>query len=121
MGRVPAANIRIKRIYEPPAPTDGRRLLVDRLWPRGVSKQAAAVDDWLKDIAPSAELRTWFAHDPARWEGFQKRYADELRARPQALAELRRLARERPVTLLYGAHDSVHNNAAALRRILLGR
>jgi uncharacterized protein YeaO (DUF488 family) len=119
--RIPASRIRVKRAYEPPARGDGRRLLVDRLWPRGVRKDAAALDDWLKDVAPSSSLRAWFDHDPARWREFARRYGEELRKQRPLLKKLRQLARETPITLVYGARDESRNNAVALRRILLGR
>ena len=108
---------RIKRAYDPPAPVDGLRVLVDRLWPRGLSKEAARIDEWLKDIAPSAELRRWFGHDPARWAEFKARYREELKT-PERSAALERLreAGWRPgsVTLLFAARDVTHNHAAAL-------
>ena len=113
--------IRIKRAYAPPAPEDGTRVLVDRLWPRGLSKDAAAVDLWLKEVAPSKELRQWFGHDPARWTAFSSRYRAELKApeRAAALERLRALAREKGrVTLLYGAREETYNHAALLRRLL---
>lgn len=110
----------IKRIYLPPAADDGQRVLVDRLWPRGVSKREAAVDVWLKDVAPSAALRKWFGHDPARWEEFRKRYLAEL-ADNDALAQLRALAEAGPMTLLYGAHDEAHNQARVLLELLEGK
>jgi uncharacterized protein YeaO (DUF488 family) len=103
--RVPAANVKLKRAYEPLSAEDGTRILVDRLWPRGVSKEKAALDRWMKEIAPSTELRKWFAHDPKRWEEFRRRYAEEMREHPDLLAELR----------------SVHNEAVVLRDVLLGR
>jgi uncharacterized protein YeaO (DUF488 family) len=118
---IPASRIRVKRAYDPPARADGRRLLVDRLWPRGVRKNAAALDDWLRDVAPSSALRAWFDHDPTRWDEFRRRYAEELRKQRPLLQQLRRLARQAPITLVYGARDESHNNAVALRRILLGR
>ncbi|MGH1571050.1 DUF488 domain-containing protein [Methylobacterium sp. P31] len=118
---IPAANIKLKRAYEPAEPDDGARILVDRLWPRGVSKRDAALDKWMKDVAPSAELRTWFGHDPARWDEFQQRYRDELDHRPELLSSLRSLARHGPVTLVYSAHDETHNDAVVLRNVLLGR
>jgi uncharacterized protein YeaO (DUF488 family) len=108
----------IKRVYDPPGPADGRRVLVDRLWPRGLKKQAAQIDLWLKTVAPSTELRRWFGHDPARWPEFRKRYRAELADNP-ALEELRRLARQGRVTLLYAARDPNHNNAVVLRELLL--
>ena len=111
----------IKRAYAPPLPKDGFRVLVDRLWPRGLSKDAAAVDLWLKDIAPSKELRQWFGHDPARWKSFTTKYRKELKTpeRAAALAHLRALGRERgTVTLLYGAREETYNHAALLRGLL---
>ena len=111
--------IRLKRAYEPPADSDGARVLVDRLWPRGVSKAEAKLDLWLKEIAPSTELRKWFGHDPARWSEFQRRYRGELKQRPDEIAELQRLAERGPVTLIYSAHDERHNDAVVLRDFLL--
>jgi uncharacterized protein YeaO (DUF488 family) len=119
--RIPAGNIRLKRAYEPPAPDDGTRILVDRLWPRGVRKADAAVDLWLKDLAPSTALRQWFGHDPARWPEFRERYAEEVSHHPELLAQLRELAREDPITLVYSAHDEAHNDAVVLRGLVLGR
>jgi uncharacterized protein YeaO (DUF488 family) len=110
--------VRIKRIYQEAEPADGRRILVDRLWPRGVSKERARVDWWLKEIAPSNELRRWFAHDPSRWEEFQTRYRGELEAVRPLLDELRALAAQETVTLLYAARDEVHNNAVLLKKLL---
>ena len=118
--RIKADNVKLKRAYEPPAPADGTRVLVDRLWPRGVSKDDAAVDLWLKDLAPSTELRKWFGHDPARWVDFQDRYVKELHQHSEALEQLRDLARQGPVTLVYSAHDEEHNDAVVLRKLLLG-
>ena len=112
---------RIKRAYAPPLPEDGTRVLVDRLWPRGLSKDAAAVDLWLKDIAPSKELRQWFGHDPARWEAFTTKYLKELKAseRAAALAQLRALERDQgTVTLLFGAREETYNHAALLHGLL---
>jgi uncharacterized protein YeaO (DUF488 family) len=119
--KVPPANIKLKRAYDPPSKDDGTRILVDRLWPRGISKQKAALDRWMKEIAPSTELRKWFAHDPKRWTEFRRRYAGELREHSDLIAELRSLARERTVTLVYAAHDETHNDAVVLRDVLLGR
>ena len=118
---IPAANVRLKRAYEPPHADDGKRILVDRLWPRGVTKAAASIDRWMKDLAPSAELRRWFGHDLARWDDFRRRYAEETRARPELLEELRALARKSVVTLVYAARDEAHNDAVVLRDVLLGR
>ncbi|MFA5488110.1 MAG: DUF488 domain-containing protein [Candidimonas sp.] len=117
----PASHLRLKRIYEPADPDDGARILVDRLWPRGISKAKAALDDWMKDIAPSAELRQWFGHDPQRWPQFQQRYEAELREHAEALDRIRNLAKTKTVTLLYGARDEEHNDAVVLRNVLLGR
>lgn len=108
----------VKRVYDPRARGDGIRILVDRLWPRGLSKQAAAVDEWLRELAPSNALRRWFGHDPARWDEFRRRYADELKGQPQAIGRLRRLGARRRVTLLFGAKDMEHNNAVALQAYL---
>lgn len=116
---IPVAHLRLKRAYEPAAPEDGMRILVDRLWPRGVSKAKAAIDDWIKEVAPTSELRKWFGHDPARWAEFQRRYRDELRERSEDLDRIRELAGARVVTLVYGAHDEQHNNAVVLRDELL--
>jgi uncharacterized protein YeaO (DUF488 family) len=118
---IKAAGVKLKRAYEPPAASDGQRILIDRLWPRGVSKAKAAIDRWLKEIAPSTELRKWFGHDPARWQEFRKRYAAEIRGHPEPLDELRRLVREGPLTLVYSARDETHNDAVVLRELLLGR
>ncbi|MBP6707712.1 MAG: DUF488 domain-containing protein [Candidatus Accumulibacter sp.] len=118
--RITADNVKLKRVYEPPAPADGTRVLVDRLWPRGVSKDDAAVELWLKDLAPSTELRKWFGHEPARWAEFQDRYAKELHQHPEALEQLRDMARQGAVTLVYSARDEEHNNAVVLCQLLLG-
>jgi uncharacterized protein YeaO (DUF488 family) len=119
--RIKAADVRLKRAYDPPQRNDGRRILVDRLWPRGVSKRDVAIDEWLKDLAPTTELRTWFGHDPDRWDEFRRRYAEEIHGHPELLAHLRKLAREGPVTLVYSARDELHNDAIVLRDVLLGR
>jgi uncharacterized protein YeaO (DUF488 family) len=118
---VRAANVKLKRAYEPPATDDGLRILVDRLWPRGVSKGEAHLDQWAKQLAPSRALRTWFGHDPRRWDEFRRRYRDELRVHAADLSELRRLARNGPVTLVYSARDEMHNDAVVLRSAILGR
>lgn len=112
--------IQVKRAYDPPAPEDGYRVLVDRLWPRGLSKDRAAVDEWLREVAPSTDFRRWFAHDPARWAEFRRRYSAELAAPAagEAVARLRALAARGEITLLYAATDEVHNNAVALRQYL---
>ncbi|HXF08964.1 MAG TPA: DUF488 domain-containing protein [Candidatus Acidoferrales bacterium] len=111
-------DIRIKRVYEPPRSGDGARVLVDRLWPRGLRKEAAALTVWHKDVAPSPTLRRWFGHDPARWQAFRARYRAELDANAEALAPLRELARAGPLTLLYGARDDVHNHTVVLAEYL---
>ncbi len=116
-----ARDIRLKRAYQPAAADDGARILVDRLWPRGLKKFDAAIDRWLKDIAPSTALRQWFAHDPARWLEFRRRYAAEIRRHPDQLAELRAIARKGPVTLIFSARDELRNDAVVLRNVLLGR
>jgi uncharacterized protein YeaO (DUF488 family) len=121
MSAVKAANIKLKRAYARPSADDGVRILIDRLWPRGVRKSDAAIDQWAKDIAPSTALRQWFGHDPARWEEFRQRYAAEVRQHPEQLAQLRALARQGPVTIVYSAHDELHNDAVVLRDLLLGR
>lgn len=110
--------IRTKRVYEEPNPDDGTRVLVDRLWPRGVSKEAAALDEWLKDVAPSDELREWFDHDPDRWDEFVSRYHAELSDREEEIERLRSVAEEDTLTLLYAASDTEHNNAVALKQFL---
>jgi len=115
-----AFDLAVKRIYELPAPDDGQRVLVDRIWPRGVSKQDAALTLWLKEIAPSDDLRAWFGHEPERWAEFQKRYRAELGGNEEAVAQLRALLVKGKVTLLYGAHDETHNNAVALAGYLRG-
>lgn len=119
--KIAAASVKLKRAYEPPARGDGTRILIDRLWPRGVSKANAAIDEWIKELAPSTRLRKWFGHDPARWKEFRSRYAAEVQEHPEQLRRLRNLARKKPITLVYSAHDEIHNDAVALRDFLLGR
>lgn len=114
-------DIRLKRAYDPAAADDGVRVLVDRLWPRGLRKADVAADLWLKDAAPSATLREWFGHDPARWDGFRERYRAELAARPGVIAQLLALARHGRLTLVYGARDEAHNQAVVLRSVLVPR
>ncbi len=106
--------VRIRRVYDDAAESDGTRVLVDRIWPRGLTKERAAVDVWLKEGAPSTELRKWFGHDPARWKEFEARYRIELDRNTDAIAQLRELFAAGPVTLLYGARDESHNDAVAL-------
>ena len=110
--------VRLKRAYEPPAASDGYRVLVDRLWPRGVRREAARLDEWARELAPSAELRRWFGHDPERFEEFRRRYTDELAGQEEKLRELRRRAREGALTLVYSARDVEHNDAVVLAEIL---
>lgn len=114
-----------KRIYEEPAPADGRRVLVDRLWPRGLSKERAAIELWARDVAPSNELRRWYGHEPARWNEFRRRYSAELDARPEAVGELRdyldRVGDDETVTLLFSSKEERLNNATALADYLSGR
>lgn len=112
------SNIRLKRAYLPPAPEDGLRVLVDRLWPRGISKSDAKIDRWMKELAPSSELRRWFGHDPSRWDEFRRRYEAELSQRADLLDELRELAQNGPLTLVFGARDELHNQAVVLRDLL---
>lgn len=110
--------VRIKRVYDEPAAGDGKRILVDRLWPRGIAREKARIDEWLKEIAPSDELRKWFGHDPARWDEFRERYRQELEAKAEILDHLRSMAKKGTVTLLFAARDEEHNNAVALREML---
>lgn len=111
-------SIAVKRVYEPPAKSDGYRVLVDRLWPRGLKKDDVPLALWAKELAPSIALRQWFGHDPARWEGFRQRYAGELDKRAEHWRPLAEHAAKHPVTLLYGARDEEHNNAVVLKSYL---
>jgi uncharacterized protein YeaO (DUF488 family) len=111
-------DVRLKRAYDPAEPRDGYRVLVDRLWPRGVSKERAHLDEWARELAPSAELRTWFGHDPDRFAAFERRYRAELAAHDEKLDELRRRAREGTLTLVYGARDEEHNDAVVLAELV---
>jgi uncharacterized protein YeaO (DUF488 family) len=111
-------DIRLKRAYEPAVRSDGYRVLVDRLWPRGITREDVHVDEWARELAPSAELRRWFGHDPARFEEFRRRYTEELAGQEGKLRELRRRAREGRLTLVYAARDSEHNDAVVLGEIL---
>jgi len=115
--------VKIKRVYDEPERGDGERILVDRLWPRGLSKRAAAVDQWTKELGPSDELRKWFGHDPARWREFRRRYLSELRGQRVTLAALARKGKREAVTLLFAARDTEHNNAVVLKEAIgrLGR
>ena len=116
---IPATHVRLKRAYESAAPEDGVRVLIDRLWQRGLRKADAAVARWMKDIAPSTELRRWFGHDPERWAEFRRRYVRELQQHAAAIDELRELAQHHTVTLVFSARDEEHNDAVALRDVLL--
>lgn len=111
-------NIQIKRVYEKPDAQDGFRILVDRLWPRGLTKEKAAADLWLKDIAPSTELRKWFNHDPEKWKEFQKKYQQQLKENKDAVSVLKEQLKKGPVTLLYGAKDQEHNEARVIKEFV---
>lgn len=111
-------SIRIKRAYDPAEEDDGFRVLVDRVWPRGIAKDALKADEWVKEIAPSTALRKWFGHDPAKWDGFRERYFRELDSREELVARLRHKAKEGDVTLVFAAKDPQHNNAVALKEYL---
>jgi uncharacterized protein YeaO (DUF488 family) len=113
-----ALDVRVKRVYDPPESGDGHRVLIDHVWPRGVSRERAKLDRWARELAPSDELRTWFHHDPERFDEFRRRYRDELADRPARLEELRRRAAGGPVTVLYAARDREHNNAVVLADLL---
>jgi uncharacterized protein YeaO (DUF488 family) len=118
--KVPAKNVKLKRVYDEPAAADGVRILVDRLWPRGVKKQTAAIDLWVKDLAPSTELRKWFGHETARWTEFERRYAVEVRQHVDLLDVIRKLAQRGIVTLIYAARDQEHNEAVIIRDMVVG-
>lgn len=111
-------DVRLKRVYEPANRSDGYRILIDRLWPRGVSRERAALDAWEPELAPSVELRTWFGHDPSRFEEFRRRYADEVRWQRPRLTELRRRARDGTLTLVFSARDTEHNDAVVLAEVV---
>lgn len=119
--RISADRIRLKRAYDAPAADDGTRILIDRLWPRGVKKDDAAIDEWMKDIAPSTELRKWFGHDPGRWDEFRRRYQREIRQHGDQFDRLRGLAQRGPITLVFSARDEAHNDAVVLKDLLLDR
>ena len=110
--------VQIKRVYELASSNDGHRVLIDRLWPRGVSRKNAKIDAWIKELSPSAELRQWFGHDPRRFEEFRRRYVEELHDERPRLTALRRRARDGRITLVYSAHDTEHNDAVVLAEIL---
>ena len=113
--------IKLKRVYEPVGPSDGRRFLVDRIWPRGVRKEALSVDAWVKEAGPSNELRKWFGHDPSRWAEFRQRYERELEAHPEVLEPLLEAAHQGDITLVYSARDEQHNQAVVIRDVLQSR
>jgi uncharacterized protein YeaO (DUF488 family) len=113
--------LKVKRAYEVAARSDGKRFLVERLWPRGIKKSDLQIDAWLKDVAPSTELRRWFSHDPAKWQEFRRRYSAELERNPQSWQPIIEAARQKTVTLIYSSHDSEHNNAVALRDYLANK
>ena len=110
--------LQLKRAYEPKASSDGRRILVDRVWPRGLSRKRLAIDDWMKELAPSTELRRWFAHDPKKWPEFQRRYKQELRTHSELVGRLASLARRGRATLVFGARDETHNDAVVLAAVV---
>jgi uncharacterized protein YeaO (DUF488 family) len=113
--------VKVKRVYEEKSSADGRRILVDRLWPRGMKKEEAAIDQWLKEVSPSTELRRWFSHDPAKWDEFKKRYGRELEGKEALIESLKKQAKRGTVTLLYSAKNETLNNAVALKEMIDGR
>jgi uncharacterized protein YeaO (DUF488 family) len=117
--KIATDHIKLKRAYDRPAAGDGTRILIDRLWPRGVKKADAAIDEWMKEIAPSSALRKWFGHTPERWPEFRRRYRSEIKEHPQQFCRLRELAEHGRITLVFSAHDAAHNNAVVLRDLLL--
>jgi len=116
---IAVGHVKLKRAYETPGSDDGIRVLIDRLWPRGVKKADAAIDEWMKEIAPSTELRKWFGHDPQRWPEFRRRYESEIRQHAEQFDRLRRLAQHGRITLVFSAHDEAHNDAVVLKDLLL--
>jgi uncharacterized protein YeaO (DUF488 family) len=113
--------VKIKRVYDEVSPDDGERILVDRLWPRGIKKDGAKIDEWIKDIAPSNELRAWFAHDPSKWQEFKKRYTEELKGQPDLIELLIKKAKTGNITLIFSARDTEHNNAVVLSELISRR
>lgn len=113
--------LRLKRAYEPAEASDGRRILVDRLWPRGLSKKRLAIDEWMKELSPSSELRRWFGHDPRKWLEFRRRYKRELRRHAERVEQLARWASRRRITLVFGAKDETHNDAVVLAEVIRTR
>jgi len=118
---ISASNVKLKRAYAPASRSDGARILIDRLWPRGVKKETAQLDGWMKEIAPGTALRKWFGHAPERWPEFRRRYELEIRKHPEQLARLRSLARADKLTLVFSARDVEHNDAVVLRQVILSR
>ena len=118
--QIPRCEIKLKRAYESPEPSDGMRILVDRVWPRGIKKADAAIDLWLRDIAPRTELRRWFGHRPERWAEFRRRYLAELQEQPELVEEIRKAAHDGSVTLIYAARDEAHDNAIVLKELVSG-
>ncbi len=110
--------VKTKRVYDPPSPDDGKRILIDRLWPRGIKKEEAKIDEWLRDIAPSTELRKWFSHDPVKWQEFRKRYKDELKKKSELVEKLKAEAKKGDITLLFAAKDTEHVNAVVLKEVI---
>ncbi len=110
--------IQVKRAYDPPSTSDGSRILIDRVWPRGIKRETMKIDDWLKDVAPSDDLRKWFGHDPAKWDEFRRRYFKELDDQAEAWKPILKAGKQGKVTLLFGARDTEHNNAVALKMYL---
>lgn len=120
-GKIVSGNVNLKRAYEAPSAEDGTRVLIDRLWPRGVKKANAAIDHWVKEVSPSTKLRKWFGHDPLKWEEFRRRFRLELSEHADQIGKLRDLARHGRITLVYSARDELHNDAIVLRDVLLDR
>ena len=110
--------IKIKRVYNPPDETDGKRILVERLWPRGIKKENAKITEWIKEIAPSTELRKWYKHDISKWEEFRVKYKDELKTKKEEIEELREMSSKNTVTFIYSAHDEKHNSAVVLKEFI---
>lgn len=110
--------VKIKRVYDPVSREDGKRILIDRLWPRGIKKEEAKIDEWIKEIAPTTDLRKWFSHDPAKWPEFRKRYINELKSKSDLVERLRSEAKKRTITLLFAAKDAEHANAVVLKKVI---
>lgn len=110
--------LKLKRVYDPPSRDDGKRILVDRLWPRGIKRGDAKIDEWLKDIAPSNELRRWFSHEPSKWQEFKAKYREELKGKTELIERIQKEAKKGTVTLLFAARDAEHNNAVVLKEVI---